>query len=241
MHLPSLLRFALGFVITAIVATVFLPVAVVMLPWRVGRVRLCNLFGKIVGRAVVAVVGATPRVSHPERLLGSPPAIYVANHTSSLDGFLCVWLCPYGGCGVFKKEIVKIPFYGWLAWLSGHLLVDRGNRERAVEALSETAAFVKDKGLSIWIMPEGTRSKDGALQPFKKGFVHLAIATGLPVVPVVIRGAFDAWPHGPIRFHAGDVKVDVLEPVSTVGWTEASADEHARVVRDAFEKRLAAA
>jgi 1-acyl-sn-glycerol-3-phosphate acyltransferase len=213
-------------------------VLLVLLPWRVARIRVCNFYGKTVGRAITILAGVNVRVSNRQGLDASMPAIYVANHTSSLDAFLCIWLCPYGGCGVLKKEIVRVPFYGWLAAISGHLLIDRGNRGRAVEALRQTGEFVKKHKLGVWIMPEGTRSKNGELMPFKKGFVHLAIATGLPVVPVVIHGAHRNWKKGTLLFQSMTLDVDVLPPVDTRSWREAEADAHATSIRDQFVAAL---
>ncbi|MBX7097797.1 MAG: 1-acyl-sn-glycerol-3-phosphate acyltransferase [Myxococcaceae bacterium] len=213
-------------------------VALPLIPWRVRRIKLCNFYGHTVGRAVMWCAGATPVVRHPERLAGSMPAIYVANHTSTLDAFVSIWLCPYGGCGVFKKEIANIPFFGQLLRLSGHLMLDRQNKQKAVEALTDVAALVKRERLGIWIMPEGTRSKDGRLLRFKTGFVHLAIATGLPVVPVVLHGAHRLWPLGFPLFAPGPLEVDVLEPIDTTGWSEATSAEHAEAVRARLDAAL---
>jgi 1-acyl-sn-glycerol-3-phosphate acyltransferase len=207
---------------------------VVLLPFRVARIKLSNFYGKVVGRSVTAIVGARPRVRNPERLLGSMPAIYVSNHTSTLDAFVGIWLCPYGACGVLKKEVARVPFFGWLALLSGHLLIDRFNTARAVELLTDAASFVKRHRLGIWILPEGTRSQDGRLLPFKRGFVHLAIATGLPVVPVVVHGAHHLWQKGTFRFVPGTLEVEVLPPIDTSKWTEETAAQHAAQVHDLF-------
>lgn len=237
--LSSIVRVVLGFVFMAFCSTLCLIAAVILLPWRVARIYLCNLYGHTLGRGITALAGVTLNVSHRERLDASMPAIYVANHTSSLDAFLCIWLCPYGGCGVFKKEIVRVPFYGWLAALSGHLLIDRGNTGKAVEALRKVAELVRRHKLGIWIMPEGTRSKTGELLPFKKGFVHLAIATGLPVVPVILHGANRNWEKGTMRFVPMKMDVEVLEPIQTAGWQEETAAEHADGVRALFVQALA--
>ncbi len=234
----SFLRLAFGFFVVAVGSTVITVLLVLLLPWRVARIKLCNFYGKTVGRAVVAVAGVTPRVQHRERLDGSMPAIYVANHTSTLDAFVGIWLCPYGGCGVLKKEVTRIPFFGQLAFLSGHLLLDRFNKDKAVEALKETGALVKRHRLGIWIMPEGTRSRDGRLLPFKKGFVHLAIATGLPVVPVVVHGAHKNWEKGAYRLNPMALDIEVLPPLDTSGWREETAGEHADAVHALFVKML---
>ena len=87
-------------------------------------------------------------------------------------------------------------------------------------------------------MPEGTRSKDGRLLRFKTGFVHLAIATGLPVVPVVLHGAHRLWPLGFPLFAPGPLEVDVLEPIDTTGWSEDRSSEHAESVRQVLDLAL---
>jgi lysophosphatidate acyltransferase len=238
--LSSLLRLVLGFALVAVASTLTLLLAIPLVPWRVARIRLCNLYGKVVGRSIIFLAGVTPRVEGRERVDAAMPAIYVANHTSTLDLFLSVWLCPYGGCGVMKKELARVPFFGQLALLSGHVMIDRGNKERAVEALRETAALVKAKRLGLWIMPEGTRSKDGRLLPFKKGFVHLAIAAGLPVVPVLFHGAYRNWEKGTFRFRPMVLDVEVLPAIDTSAWREETAGAHAAAVHALFASRLRA-
>ncbi len=236
--LNSALRLFFGFIWMAIAATIVSVLALLLLPFRLARIRLCNVFGKVVGGSITHIAGVTPDIRNRERLDGSMPAIYVMNHASTLDAFMGIWLCPMGGCGVFKKEIVRIPFYGWLAWLSGHLLIDRGNRGKAVEALAHTAAYVKKNRLGIWIMPEGTRARDGRLRPFKKGFVHLALATGYPVVPVVVHGAHKNWVARKWRLNPTVIQVDVLPPIDTSTWREATSTEHAEAVHAIFASQL---
>jgi 1-acyl-sn-glycerol-3-phosphate acyltransferase len=119
-----------------------------------------------------------------------------------------------------------------------HLLIDRFNKERAVEMLKETAALVKKHRLGIWILPEGTRSKDGRLLAFKKGFVHLAIASGIPVVPVIVHGAHKNWEKGTFRFVPMTIDIEVLPPIDTSGWKEETAAEHADAVHALFAERL---
>ncbi|MDP6575401.1 MAG: lysophospholipid acyltransferase family protein [Candidatus Peribacteraceae bacterium] len=173
-----------------------------------------------------------------QKLRESGAAIYVTNHTSALDIFISMAICPYGGCGVGKKEVVRIPFFGWAYWLSGHLLIDRKNREKAVASMNKLSKFVKDKKLSIWIWPEGTRSMDGKLIPFKKGFVHLALATGLPIIPVIFHGAHKRWPAKTMQFYPGEVKVEVLEPIPTDSWNKDTIDDHVTEVRKIMASAL---
>ena len=237
----GVLRFCLGFAIIIVSAVIWIAALVPLAPSRVMRIKACNLYGKIVGRSIVFITGATPEVHDRQRIDAAMPAIYVANHTSNLDAFLSIWLCPYGGCGVVKKEVIRVPFFGWLYVLSGHLRLDRGSRERAVAALRETADFVRAKKLGIWIMPEGTRSRDGRLQPFKTGFVHLAIATGFPIVPLVIHDAHKVWPRKAwTTFHSRKVVVEVLSAIDTSAWREETSKDHAAFVHDEIASKLGA-
>jgi 1-acyl-sn-glycerol-3-phosphate acyltransferase len=223
----SVCRTALGLLVLAIGSAICFALMLVLLPSRPTRIKVCNYYGKTVGYAVMRIAGARPIVQNRAGLDGSFPAIYVANHTSMLDAFASIWLCPVGGCGVMKKQVVYMPFFGQLLLLSGHLRIDRADRGKAIAALAGVAALVRKHRLGIWIMPEGTRSKDGRLLPFKLGFVHLAIATGLPVVPVVLHEAQRIWPWGTLRYQPGDLAVDVLPPISTAGWREEDAHRHA--------------
>jgi len=234
----ALLRFVTGFLFVASASTLTILLAIPLLPWRAARIKLCNYYGKIVGYGVVRVAGGRPKVVRREILHEASPAIYVSNHCSTVDLFASMWVCPVGGCGVAKKEIVKVPFFGWLYWLSGHLLIDRSNREAAIAALKNIAEVVRDHHLSIWIWPEGTRSRTGRLGPFKKGFVHLAIATGLPVVPVVVHRAHKLWHRNELRFDPGEIRIVVLDPIDTSDWTAERSGEIAAGVHRLFAADL---
>ena len=211
---------------------------ILALPFRTLRIRIGNFCGKMIGPFITRIVGTKLINPDSQKLKNSGPAIYVTNHTSALDIFISMAICPYGGCGVGKKEVVKIPFFGWAYWLSGHLVIDRGNREKAVASMNQLSKFVNDKKLSIWIWPEGTRSMDGKLIPFKKGFVHLALATGLPIVPVVLHGAHKRWPAKTMQFYPGEVKVEVLDPIDTKDWNKDGIEEHVNQVKSVMSEAL---
>ena len=231
-------RIIASFVLVSSGAVVYLLLSLLLLPWRPLRIRIGNLYGKTFGPSVARILGVRTRVQHRERLAESRPAIYVTNHTSALDVLIAMWLCPMGGCGIAKKEIARIPFFGWAYWLSGHLLIDRGDREGAIAALAATAEFVRRHRLSIWIWPEGTRSRDGRLLSFRKGFVHLALATGLPVVPLVLHGAHERLPDRSFTLTPGELEVEVLEPIDTRSWKPETVDEHVEQVHAIFGQAL---
>ena len=141
-----------------------------------------------------------------KRLEQMGPVLVVCNHTSTVDMWIGMWLNPVGGCGVAKREILRIPFFGFIYWLTGHLLIDRSNRQKSIESMNEVGQFVRDHGLGIWMWPEGSRSRNGELKSFKKGFVHMAIATGLPVLPIVSHDADRMWPGGTFLVRPGPLK-----------------------------------
>ena len=137
-----------------------------------------------------------------------------------------------------KKEIARIPGFGQAYWLSGHLLIDRGNRESAIARMAKTAEFVQENGLSLWMWPEGTRSPDGRLARFKKGFAHLAITTGLPIRPIVVHDAHKCWPARTMKLFPGPLRIEVLEDIATSGWTREGLDDHIEEVHRAFVAAL---
>jgi len=236
--LTSTLRQLLGLAIMVVAVALFSVVCVFLLPWRTLRIRVCNVFGHIVGRTILAITG-THLTGHDRATMGtSMPAIYISNHTSPIDIFLGIWLSPLGVCGVAKKEVIWYPFFGQLYLVSGHLRIDRSNRGSAIAALAKTADLVREHGLGIWIWPEGTRSKDGRLRAFKKGFAHLALATGLPVVPVVVSGAHRIWRKNSFLIHPGEVNVKVLPAIDTSRWTLETLDEHVAEVHRILNEAL---
>ena len=233
-----LLRFVLGFTWLTLWSTVCMTLMILALPFRTLRIRIGNFCGKMIGPFITRIVGTKLINPDSQKLKNSGPAIYVTNHTSALDIFISMAICPYGGCGIGKKEVVRIPFFGWAYWLSGHLLIDRGNREKAVASMNKLSKFVNDKKLSIWIWPEGTRSMDGKLIPFKKGFVHLALATGLPIIPVIFHDAHKRWPAKTMQFYPGEVRVEVLNPIDTKDWNKDNIEAHVNQVKSVMSEAL---
>jgi 1-acyl-sn-glycerol-3-phosphate acyltransferase len=231
-------RITISFVLLSVGAVVCLLLSLLLLPWRPLRIRIANVYGKLVGPWVTRILGVRIRVRHRERLAASSPAIYITNHTSAVDVFIAMFLCPLGGCGIAKKEIARIPFFGWAYLLSGHLLIDRSDRESAISALTATGELVRRHRLSIWVWPEGTRSRDGRLLSFRKGFVHLAIATGLPVVPVVLHGAHERLPDRSFRLIPGVLDVEVMESIDTHSWKPETVDAHVEQVHEIVRRAL---
>lgn len=221
-------------------ATPLVLVCLLLLPWRLPRLRAAQVFSHWVAPPMLWLLG----VSYPKEARAEvrrrAPAIFVINHTSMLDTFLSMAMWPPRGCSVGKREVLAIPVFGLAYVAVGMLLIDRKNSASAVAALQALSVEVKELGLSIWMAPEGTRSRDGALSTFKKGFVHMAIATGLPVVPVVFHGAFERLPVDTWRLSPGRVDIEFLEPFDPAEWSPERAGEHAAEVEAAVREALAA-
>ena len=232
------LRFVIGFSWLSFWSLIAIGLMILCLPFRILRIRLGNLTGKIVGPVITRITGTKLIYSNRSKINETRPAIYVMNHASSLDIFVAIALCPYGGCGVGKKEMIKVPFFGLVYWLSGHLLIDRGNTEKAINSMDKLSKVVKKNNLSIWIWPEGTRNKDGNLLPFKKGFAHLAISTQLPIVPIILHDAHKRWPSKTMDFYPGEARVDILDPINTDNWKKETINDHIGEVKDIMTEAL---
>lgn len=233
-RVETLVRLLLGLAIMGFGSAVFVVALFFFIPSRNIRIRLGNVYGTVVGKGCAWMTGSRYRIRGREHVDGRRPAIYVANHASIIDIFLGIWLSPTGTCGVGKKEVIYYPFFGQLFWLAGHLRIDRNNRESAVASLKGLAELVKKYRLSIFIWPEGHRSRDGRLRPMKRGAFHLALATGLPIVPMVIAGTQNAWESRSLRMRRAHVDVTFLPPVDTSTWTAESLDAHIAEIERLF-------
>jgi 1-acyl-sn-glycerol-3-phosphate acyltransferase len=142
--------------------------------------------------------------------------VFMSNHQSVFDIAAIVHTVPVSFRFVAKKELVRIPFFGWVLGLSNQIVIDRGNREKAVRTLHRAAQRVR-AGASVIIFPEGTRSPGGQLREFKSGGFHLAIEAQVPVLPVTVSGSQRITPKRSLRIESGVVKVVYGKPIPTRG------------------------
>jgi 1-acyl-sn-glycerol-3-phosphate acyltransferase len=140
------------------------------------------------------------------------PAIFAANHESALDILAVVRAIPRGVRFVAKRELFRIPVFGWYLRLGGHVEVDRRDHARAIASLGAAAEKVR-AGTSLVVFPEGTRSPDGRIQPFKQGPFVIASRARVPVVPVAVSGAAGVNPKARIAVRPGTIRVTIGLPV----------------------------
>ena len=232
------MKIGAGLLLLATSFVVFGVLLILLLPSRVLRIKLCNYYGKTVGRAIVWLARCPVTVEGKEHLDRHRPAIYISNHTSMIDIFIAIWLSPVGTVGIAKKEVIYYPFFGQLYMISGHLRIDRGNSPKAIRSLQSLAGTVRANKLSIFLWPEGTRSRNGRLQPLKKGLYHLAVQTGLPVVPMVVLGAHKSWEKHSMHIHGVPILVKVLPPIDTSDWEELGPEKALAQVHGQFKETL---
>lgn len=164
------------------------------------------------------------------------PFILAANHVSWFDIFAIATVLPVDFHFVAKKELEKIPVFGRAWRAAGHVSIDRGNRDRAVQSLRTAGAQMRSQRSVVIIFAEGTRSRTGRLLPFKKGAFVLAQETGIPVIPTVVTGSYDIMRPDTFIVRPATVHVHFEPPVAPQG---RSTDQMVDEVREVFVRRLA--
>jgi len=163
--------------------------------------------------------------------------IVVANHQDNLDLFVLGGYLPRRTVSVGKKSLRWIPLFGIMYWLAGNVLIDRGDRRRALDAMGAVVKALQERNTRIWIFPEGTRSRGRGLLPFKKGAFHTAIQAGVPIVPVCVSSYAQQADFN--RLTSGKVRVQVLEPISTEGLTSSDVPELMERCREQMQATIA--
>lgn len=181
------------------------------------------------------LVGVRTETVGSEQLDPEQTYIFMANHVSNIDPPVFV---PLIGRRVFilvKKELFRIPVLGYAMRKAQFIAVDRQNRDAAVESVKKAIEVLRS-GMSMMAYPEGTRSRDGKLLPFKKGPFHLAMDSGVPVVPVTIIGAYEVWPKGHFRITPGKITIVFHPPMHPQKFV--SREELMQAVRSQIESAL---
>jgi 1-acyl-sn-glycerol-3-phosphate acyltransferase len=138
--------------------------------------------------------------------------VFVSNHSSQYDIVTLQKSIPNRMAMIFKKELAKIPFFGWQLYLGPYVMIDRQNMERALKSIEE-AKIKMEKNISIVVFAEGTRSKTGEVQPFKRGAFRLATKVGYPIIPVSISGSNKIMPKGTFKLKSGTITVHFDKPI----------------------------
>ena len=184
---------------------------------------------------ILRAAGVRVRYEGLDRLPRNQAQILVANHESWFDVFALAATLPVDYRFVGKKELSRIPLFGpaWLA--AGHYAIDRSDRQAAITSLDRVGSRMREGGHTVVLFPEGTRSADGALGPFKKGAFVMAINAGVPIVPVAILGSRRIMPKGKWSVRGGEIEIRVGAPIPTEGYSVERRDALTKVARQAIE------
>jgi 1-acyl-sn-glycerol-3-phosphate acyltransferase len=152
-------------------------------------------------------------IKNLDRIKSDKGNIYVANHASMFD----IWAIQANMPGqlrfVGKKEIVKIPIFGWIWQYSGNIPIDRKSPKAFIKSLEKATQTIKN-GRCIVLYPEGTRTKDGLMQPFKRGPFSVAIKSQGTIVPITINGSFNLHRKGSLKINPGTIELSVHDPIT---------------------------
>ncbi|MBT8337929.1 MAG: 1-acyl-sn-glycerol-3-phosphate acyltransferase [Gemmatimonadetes bacterium] len=187
-------------------------------------------------RSLLWSAGVRVELEGLEHLDPPRPAVLVCNHESWYDVFALAGKLPVDYRFVGKKELARIPLFGpaWIA--SGHIPIDRSNRKAAIQSLRRAGEIMRRDNAVVVMFPEGTRSADGTLLPFKKGAFVLALETGVPVIPIGVSGGRRIMPKGSLLVRPGTMRVHIGAPIEVDGLTVQDRDQLVERARVAVER-----
>jgi 1-acyl-sn-glycerol-3-phosphate acyltransferase len=229
----NLIRLALIVIVTAILGTAGI-FSCLVVPSGDAVISIARLWARI----LLALSRVRIVVKGREKIRSPGPYVFLSNHQSQFDILAAVVTLPVQFRIVAKQELFRIPIFGWVLRLSGFVGIDRSNREKAIQSLDRAAASI-DRGRSLLIYAEGTRSPDGRLLPFKKGGFVLAIQAGVPIIPLTILGSREVLPKGSLRIRPGTITVQVGDPLDPGEFTVEQKGLLMARVRTAMETALA--
>ncbi|WP_371186671.1 1-acylglycerol-3-phosphate O-acyltransferase [Thalassotalea maritima] len=164
---------------------------------------------------VAYLLGIDVEIRRPKNLGKHGPMVYVANHQNSYDIFTVSASLPKETVSIGKKSLKWIPLFGQMYWFTGNILIDRGNRAKAHGTIASSAEKIKERNISVWLFPEGTRSYGRGLLPFKTGAFHTAAMAEVPIVPVCVSNTHDMVKLN--RWNNGKMIIEFLEPIEVKG------------------------
>lgn len=199
---------------------------------RWGDTNLGTEYAKDFSKKALKIAGIDLETEGLENL-NNQPCIYTLNHQSNFDMFTVGAVYPKNTVIIGKKELIWFPFFGLFYMASGNIMIDRKNKGKSIDSLSQVVDEIKRRKVSVWVFPEGTRNKSGVgLLPFKKGSFHMAISAKVPVVPIVCSSVKKVIDAENKKMPGGKMKIKVLEPIFTDNMTSKDVDNLMNTVRE---------
>jgi 1-acyl-sn-glycerol-3-phosphate acyltransferase len=229
----SLVFLPLGILITLICSAII----IIMLPIA-GNAKWGSYPAMFWARALCAISLVRIKVEGQEHLDPKASYIFVANHQSLYDIPLVYGWLKNNFKWIIKKEFRKMPVMGYLCYRMGHIFIDRSNPMRAKQSLDQAKQNLKKGNTSIFLFPEGTRTRNGQVGRFKRGAFTIARDLHLPIVPVSIIGAYEALPKGLNCIIPGKIKIIFHQPIDTTHLTDENLNEMVDNVREIVTKDI---
>lgn len=176
--------------------------------------KVIHYYARLWGKAALLANGVKVKIEGMEHIKGEGPYIFMSNHQSSYDIFALLGHLPFQFKWMAKKELFSIPFLGWTMAAAGYISIDREGSRETVKAMNEASQRIQD-GMSVVIFPEGSRSPDGSIQPFKKGGFTLAIKSKVPIVPIAIAGSREIMAKDQLTVAPGEIRMRMGSLINT--------------------------
>ena len=200
--------------------------------------RLPRIIARLWLRSLITITGIKITVHHIERLNPKCQYIFLANHSSLLDIPALASSLKHHLSFIAKRELFMIPIFGWGMAGAGHIWIDRRNPRKARSSILRAVRILRREHISLVLFPEGTRTENGLLGPFKRGSFSLALEAGVPIVPVAIKGLFEILPKRRALVIPGPVDIYIGEPISTEGLGVKDKKELSETVRRRIAEML---
>lgn len=176
--------------------------------------KVIRFYARLWGRTAILANGVKVEIEGMEHLETGTPYVFMSNHQGGYDILALLAVLPGQLIWLVKKELFSIPFFGRAMALAGYISLDREGTRQTAEAMNKAARNIRD-GMSVVIFPEGSRSPDGFIQPFRKGGFTLAIKAGVPIVPLAISGTRDIMAKESWAVHPGRIQILIDPPIET--------------------------
>jgi 1-acyl-sn-glycerol-3-phosphate acyltransferase len=209
----------------------------VPLTWLIGDIRPIYWVARTGVKLALWLSGVRVKLEHPEYATQQPTAVFVCNHVSNIDPPALFMVLPRIAV-ILKRELRRIPLLGYVMEMGGFIYVDRQARDSRRDALERAVSTLRS-GISLLIFPEGTRSLDGRLLPFRPGPFTMAIEAQTPIVPITVHGTRELMPKGEGAMRPGTITLRFHPPVPTAGLTTADRSALIEQVRGVMEESVA--
>ena len=226
-------------ILWVLLTTIFWGLAAIVISFFTRTGNPVHLVARIWARGILFASRINVTVNGLANIDPGQSYVYMANHQSNFDIPVLLAHLPVQFRWLAKAELFKIPIFGRAMRGAGYVKIDRFNQESAFESIKEAGSRMKN-GVSVMIFPEGTRSRDGKIRPFKKGGFIMAVDSGVPIVPVILQGTRSIMEKSSLKINTGEVTLNIATPIATSGFSRNNKDDLIDSVRTAicegFEK-----